>query len=106
MFTPASPSIRQTSLPAVGSRVILIGMGFDRCETTVVSNPTNNPDSFALFIVKDADGTAFWVNGIERHPCGCVTSHEWSRIAELRSFVFGEVPVHKVRLEGSQKVIE
>jgi hypothetical protein len=103
MFTPASPGVRRTSLPAVGSRVILIGTGFDRCETTVVSNPTNSPDSFALFIVKDAGGTAFWVSGIERHPCGCVTSHEWSRIAELRSFVPGEVPIHKVRLEDGQR---
>ena len=70
--------IRSSTLPRVGEKMILIGCDGERCETTVVSVP-EAPDVFSMF-VKDGNGTAFWVNQIERHPCGCVTSHEWSRV--------------------------
>ena len=62
--------------PKVGEKIILIGCDGERCESTIVE--ICKPDAFSLFVVQDGDGIRFWVNSMERLPCGCVISHEWS----------------------------
>lgn len=64
-------------LPKVGEKMILIGCGGERCESTIVE--ICKPEAMSMYVVEDGDGTRFWVHDSHTCDCGSHVSNEWSR---------------------------